>query len=200
MYRDAVDKFRECPPSAAIDNKIGIAFHQMLQLELARKYYGAAVRLDPKFAQAINNLGTIYYSQRNYGKALKYYKKAVKIDPDSASIWVNIGSDYFARHDMKRAAESYNKALMLDPLVFERRSQYGTLLQERTVEDRARFHLYLAKAYAQRGDKARALIYLRKALEEGIKERKKIPEMPEFASLRTDTDFKDLLLRDPKPL
>jgi tetratricopeptide (TPR) repeat protein len=200
MYRDAIDKYRECNPSAQVQNKIGIAFHQMLQFQLAKQNYEAAVKMDPKFPQAVNNLGTIYYSQRSYGKALKCYRRALKLDPNSASIWVNLGSDYFAKHDLKHAAQAYDKALQLDPEVFERRSQYGTLLQERTVEDRAKFHLYLAKAYAQRGDKERALLYLRKALEEGIKERKKIPDMPEFASIRTDQAFKDLLLQNPKPL
>ena len=200
MYREAIDKYRECSPSAMVDNKIGIAFHQLLQLDLAKKNYEAAMKLDPKFPQAVNNLGTIYYAERRYSKALKYYHKALKLDQDSASIWVNLGSGYFAKHDMKHAAMAYDKALELDPQVFERRSQYGTLLQERTVEDRAKFHLYLAKAYAQRGDKSRALIYLRKALEEGLKERKKIPEMPEFAAIRTDKDFKELLLMNPKPL
>jgi tetratricopeptide (TPR) repeat protein len=200
MFREAIDKYRDCTPSAQVDNKIGIAFHQMMQLDLAKRSYESAIKMDSKFPQAVNNLGTIYYSERRYSKALKYYRKALKLDPESASIWVNLGSDYFAKHDMKRAAKAYDRALELDPQVFERRSQYGTLLQERTVEDRAKFHLYLARAYAQRGDKTHALIYLRKALEEGIKERKKIPEMPEFASIRTDRDFKDLLLLNPKPL
>ena len=62
------------------------------------------------------------------------------------------------------------------------------------------FHLYLAKMYAKSGANDRALMYLRKALEEGIKERKKIPEMPEFTSLKTDPKFLQLLAEDPKPL
>lgn len=200
MFREAIDKFRECPPSAPVDNKIGIAFHQLLQFNLAKKNYEAAIKLDPKFPQAINNLGTIYYSEKNYRKAMKYYRKALKLTPESASIWVNLGSAYFAKHNIKKAAQCYDKAMEIDPLVFEHRSSYGTLLEERSVEDRAKFHLYLAKAYAQRGDKDKALIYLRKALEEGLKERKKIPEMPEFASLKTDAAFKELLIQDPKPL
>jgi len=199
MFREAIDKFRECEPSAAVQNKIGIAFHQLMQLSQAKKSYEAAIKLDPKFPQAVNNLGTVYYSQKNYRKAMKQYRKALKLD-ESASIWVNLGSAYFAKHDIKHAAECYDKAMKLDPQVFERRIQYGTLLQERTVEDRALFHLYLAKAYAQRGDKERALLYLRKAFEEGLKERKKVPDMPEFASLKTDQSFKELLLLDPKPL
>ena len=200
MYREAIDKYRECPVSAGVQNKIGIAFHQLLQFELAKKNYQMAIKLDPKFPQAINNLGTVLYSEKSYRKSMKCYRKALRLDSQSASIWVNLGSAYFARHDIKHAAECYDTAMKLDPEVFERRSQYGTLLQERTVEDRAKFHLYLAKAYAQQGNKEKAIAYLRKALEEGLKERRKIPEMPEFASLKADLDFKDLLLKDPKPL
>jgi hypothetical protein len=54
--------------------------------------------------------------------------------------------------------------------------------------------------YAKSGASDRALIYLRKALEEGVKEREKIPEIPEFATLKTDPLFKQLMLENPKPL
>ena len=40
MYREAIDMYRECPPdSAVIANKIGIAYHQMMQLDIAGKYF-----------------------------------------------------------------------------------------------------------------------------------------------------------------
>src|SRR5216683_5215162 len=63
MYREAVDVYREGPlDSAIIWNKIGIAYHQMLQMSEASKYYQHAIKLNPKYAEAINNLGTIYYA------------------------------------------------------------------------------------------------------------------------------------------
>ena len=200
MFREAIDKYRECPITAVTENKTGIAFHQLMLINLAQKRYEAAIKLDPKYPEAINNLGTIYYTKRNFGKSIKLYKRALKLEPQTASIWVNLGSAYFGKKDFRRAAESYDEAMRLDPEVFERRSQYGTLLEERSVEERAKFHLYLAKAYAQRGDKERAILNLRKAFEEGLTERKKVPEMPEFASLRTEEAFKELLLQNPKPL
>jgi len=200
MFMEAIDTFRECPPSPVVENKIGIAFHQMMQLDLAKKSYERAIKLDSKYPEAINNLGTVYYSQRNYGKSIRCYKKALKLNPNMPSFWVNLGTSYFSKHDFKRAVPCYDKAMALDPEVFEHHSQYGTTLEERSVEDRAKFHLYLAKSYAQRGDKDKAILYLRKAMEEGLKDRKKIPEMPEFASLKTDAAFKDLLVQDPKPL
>jgi hypothetical protein len=60
--------------------------------------------------------------------------------------------------------------------------------------------LYLAKMYAKSGSTDRALIYLRKALEEGVKDRKKIPDIPEFSVLKTNADFQQLLAENPKPL
>lgn len=200
QYRDAIDIFQQCPTSAVVENKIGIAFHQLFELKLAQKSYQKSIKLNPKYPEAINNLGTVYYAERKFGKSIKYYKRALKLQPSAASIWANLGSAYFAKHNFKRAAKAYDRALLLDPMVFDRHSQYGTLLQERTLEDRAKFHMYLAKAFAQRGDKEKAILYLRKALEEGIKDRSKIPDMPEFASIKTDSAFKQLLLENPKPL
>ena len=201
MYREAIDMYRQGPANSPIlVNKIGIAFHQLLQLDLAKKNYERAIKLDPKYAEAINNLGTIFYAQKSYRRAVGYYKRAQRYSAPSASIYSNLGAAYFGRKEYKQASECYEKALKLDPDVFEHHSGFGTLMQERTVEERAMFHLYLAKFYARSGANDRALIYLRKALEEGVKDRQKIPTMPEFALLKTDPAFKQLILDNPKPL
>lgn len=201
MYREAIDTYREGPPnSAVLANKIGIAFHQLLLLDLAKKSYERSIKLDNRYAEAINNLGTIYYSQKNFRRAIIYYKRALRYSPPSASIYSNLGTAYFGRKDYKQAAECYQRAMQLDPDVFEHHSNFGTLMMERTVQERATFHLYLAKMYAKAGASERALIYLRKALEEGIKDREKIPDIPEFASLKNDPAFKQLLTDNPKPL
>jgi tetratricopeptide (TPR) repeat protein len=201
MYREAIDMYRQGPTnSAVLANKIGIAFHQMSLLELARKNYLRAVKLDPKYSEAINNVGTIYYAQKDYARAIRYYKRALKLSSDSASMYSNLGSAYFGRKDYKLATECYQHALQLDPDVFEHHSNFGTLMIERDVEERATFHLYMAKMYAKTGANERALIYLRKALEEGVKDRAKIPNIPEFAALKTDPAFLQLLAENPKPL
>ena len=201
MYMDAIDMYRSGPAnSAVLANKIGIAFHQMSQIELAKKNYSLAVKLNPHYGEAINNLGTIAYSQRSYRRAISLYKRALKNSPPSASIYSNLGSAYFGRKDYTQATEYYQQALQLDPDVFEHHSNFGTLMQERDVEERAIYHLYMAKMYAQNGSNERALIYLRKALEEGVKDRDKIQKMPEFAALKSDPGFKQLLADNPKPL
>lgn len=201
MYREAIDKYREGPPnSPVLSNKIGIAFHQMLQLNLAKKNYEHAIKLDKRYSEAINNLGTIYYSQKSYRRAIGCYKRALRYTNPTASIYANMGAAYFGRKDYSHAAEYYEEALRLDPDVFEHHSTFGTLMQQRTVEERATYHLYMAKMYAKRGVNDRAMIYLRKALEEGVKDREKIPLLPEFGTLKSEPAFRELMALNPKPL
>ena len=201
MYREAIDVFREDKSkNPVIANKIGIAYHQMLQLDNARKYYQQAIRLKPDYAEAINNLGTVYYAAKSYSRAIRYYKRALKYATNSASIYSNLGTAYFGRKKYKEAMETYQIALKLDPNVFENRGGYGVLLEERNIEERAKFHFHMAKLYAQAGRNELALQYLRKALEEGFKEKKKIEEDPDFQAMRDLPEFKELLALEPRVL
>jgi tetratricopeptide (TPR) repeat protein len=200
MYREAVEQYREMPDSAVISNKIGIAYHQMLDLPTARRYYERAIKANQKYPEAVNNLGTVFYAQKNYGRAVRQYQRALKLTPDSASIYSNLGTAYFARKKYKEAFDAYQEALKLDPEVFEHRNSYGVLLQEKSVEERSRFHYYLAKVYAKSGMTDRALMYIRKALEEGFKEKNKFLEDPEFATLKDNPEFKELMAQEQRVL
>ena len=201
MYREAIELYAEAPQdSAVVWNKMGIAYHQMMQLDAAMKRYQRSIRLDPKYPEAINNLGTIFYAEKRYGKATQYYKRALKLAPESVSIYSNLGTAYFARRKYKEAAETYDIALKLDPEIFEHHSTYGVLLQESSVAERAKFHFYLAKTYAKAGQNERALQCIRKALEEGFSERKRLLEDPEFTALRNLPEFKELLALEPRVL
>jgi tetratricopeptide (TPR) repeat protein len=201
MYREAIEMYKTGPTdSAVLANKIGIAYHQLLDLADARKYYDRAIKLRTDYAEAINNLGTIYYATKSYRRAIAQYKKALRITPDSASILSNLGTGYFARKNYQLAFATYQQALAIDPEVFEHRSAMGVLLMERSVEDRAKFHYYLARTYAKAGDMQHALIYIRKSLEEGFKEREKFKQDPEFAALRENPEFQQILSAEQKVL
>lgn len=196
MYREASETYLTAlnsdPRSARLYNKLGISYHQQNQLDQARRNYERAFQTDEDYSQAINNLGTIYYAQGKYKRAQKTYQKALKADPDSASIYSNLATAYFMRGKYKQASQHYLTALELDPEVFERKGESGTLMQERSVADRAKYYYYLATAYAHNEQWDRALLYLRKSLEEGYGNTRKIlsdknfepmHEMPAFQSL-----------------
>src|SRR5690349_3254541 len=179
MYREAVETFREgSPKDPILLNKIGIAYHQMMQLDNARKSYEEALKLKPNYVEVMNNLGTVYYARKSFRRAISWYNKALKAsapqDPKSASIYMNLGTALFARKQYEKATAAYQTAMTIDPDVFERHGNVGVILEERTVEERAKYHFYLAKLYAKEGRNDLALQYLRKCLEEGFKEKKKL--------------------------
>ena len=201
QYRDAVDCFKAgAGGSAVMANKTGIAYHQLTDLNNASRYYERAIKLSPDYAEAINNLGTVYYARKSYRRAIAEYRKALALRPGSAPFLANLGTAYFARRQYAQASTAYAQALNVDPDVFERRSTQGTAVQDQSVEERAKFHYYVAKTYAQAGVKDRAIQYIRKALEEGFKDREKFFKEPEFMVLREDPEFKELMAAEQKVL
>lgn len=199
MYREAIEAYRSAGNTAVLWNKIGIAYHQLGELAAARKSYDRAIKLDKRFADAINNEGTVFYAQKKYRTAVVRYKKALSISPNSAAFWSNLGTAYYARKNFEEMAKAYSRALELNPEIFESRGSVGTRVQERNVEDKARYHYELARMYANAGKNELALQYLRKALEEGFKQKEKL-QSKEFAALRETQEFKDLMALDPRVL
>jgi hypothetical protein len=58
----------------------------------------------------------------------------------------------------------------------------------------------MARMYAGTGKNELALQYLRKALEEGYKEKDKLDQVKEFSTLRETQEYKDLMTLEPRVL
>jgi tetratricopeptide (TPR) repeat protein len=204
MYREAIDAFHEgSNKDPVLHNKEGIAYHQLLQLDQALKEYQQAVKLKSDYEEAINNIGTIYYAKKNYRRATTWFARALALAPDdskSAAVYVNLGSSWFSRKNYERAQAAFQTAVSLDPEVFERHGSFGVMMQERNIEERAKFHFYLARMYAKSGRNDLALQYLRKSFEEGLKDREKSITAPEFNPLRNSPEFKELMKLEPRVL
>lgn len=199
MYREAIDSYRAAGNNAILWNKIGIAYHQLGELEAAKKSYERAMKLDKKYPDAVNNVGTVFYAQKKYRTAISRYEKAIALSPNTASYWSNLGTAWYARQKFDEMSKAYARALELDPNVFETHGSVGTRMLDRSVADRARYHYELARMYANAGKNDLALQYLRKALEEGFKEREKL-QSKEFSALRETQEFKDLMTLEPRVL
>jgi tetratricopeptide (TPR) repeat protein len=201
MYREAIETYVTSKPmTAVVWDKIGISWHQLGNLNAARNSYQRALKIDKKYADAINNIGTIYYAEKKYRSAIATYLRALRIEPDAASVWSNLGTAYYARKNFNEMNKAYAKALELDPTVFEQHNAVGTQMQDRSVEDRARYHYEMAKLYASTGKNDLALQYLRKALEEGFKDKDKVNQAKEFSGLRETQEFKELMAAEPRVL
>lgn len=197
QYSDAVPIYQKLleqePKNAVMLNKLGIAYHQQFMLDQAKRCYERAVKADKNYANAYNNIGTVYYQRRKYGKAIKAYKKALEVQPGMAAVYSNLGYAHFAQKHYDEAMAAFHHALELDPVVFERSAHSGSLLQDRSVEDRGLFYYFLAKSFAAMGNAGQCAQYLRKARDEGYKDLAAVLTDPAFASVIQDPKVQEVL-------
>jgi tetratricopeptide (TPR) repeat protein len=198
-YREAAVSYRKLveqnPRNAIYWNKLGIALHQQEDLGNALKSYQQAVKVDPKYADAQNNIGTIWYQRKKFGKAIRTYQKALKLRTDMAVLYSNLGYAYFGDKKYEESIGAFRQALALDPQCFDRNSsRAGSVLQDRSVSDRGRFYFLLAKSFAQAGNVDRALVYLRKAKEEGYGAMNDVKTDPAFSAMVKLPETQEILL------
>ena len=183
---------RNTEHSAVLLNKIGVAYHHLFALDMARKYYEQALAIRPGYADALNNLAAVYHGQHDYGQAEKIYKRALKSSPDSAILYCNLGTSYFAEEKYKPGMEAYAKALALNPHIFDP-GQVQIVQETTTRRQLVAINYYLARTYATSGKLQESLAYLRKALEAGFRDHKLLMKDKDFAALRETPEFHQLM-------
>jgi tetratricopeptide (TPR) repeat protein len=203
QYREAAEMYKKLsdqePRNATYLNKLGIALHQQTALGAALKYYERAVKVNPQYADAENNIGTIWYQRKKYSKAVRAYQRAIKMRDDMPVLYSNLGYAYFSQGKYEQSIAAFRTALDKDPQFFERgSSRTGSVLQDRSVLDRGRFYFLLAKSFAEAGNIERAVLYLRKAKEEGYAKIADVKKDPAFAAVLKDPVIIDMLA--PKPV
>jgi tetratricopeptide (TPR) repeat protein len=192
-YAAAITAYQQSDlKSAIVWNNIGMAYHHLFALEEARKAYQQALTLNPRFAPAANNLAAVYYGQHEFRVAEHWYKKALKHTSESAVIYCNLGTAYFAENKMKKGMKMYQKAFSIDQEVFAP-NRAAMVEGGGSREQRVAINYYIAQTFASAGKQDQALLYLRKAMDEGFRDRKRLVEDTNFAVLRTTPQFQQLL-------
>jgi tetratricopeptide (TPR) repeat protein len=190
-YKKLMDQY---PTSAPISNKLGIALHKEYDLNGALRYYERAVKLDPTYADAQNNIGVIWYDKQKFGRAIRAYQKAIKMRSDLAVSYSNLGYAYFADKKYDQSIAAFQQALRLDPNVMDHgNGRGGSTVQDRSVNDRAKFYFLLAKSFAESGNYERSLIYLRKAKDDGYKSMKDVQTDPAFSAMMNLPEMQEVL-------
>lgn len=212
MHLDAADSYKAAlrkKPTAVLYNKLGITLILLRRPGEAEAAINHAIQMQKTYADAWNNLGSVYYMEANYKRASSEFERAIKVSDQGAHVdqsteatyHSNLGSSYFNRKELVKAAKEYQIALKLDPYVFERSSRRGiTAMMGKPQSERAEFEYMLAKLYAQSNDPVNCLLHLRKALEEGYKGINNVYKDQEFASVRADQRFKDLMAQKPESI
>ncbi|MGO8786089.1 MAG: tetratricopeptide repeat protein [Terriglobia bacterium] len=199
-YADAVDYYyRSLKESSfknpVVWNKMGIAYQVQNKFHSAQKAYSNATHVNHDFAEAWNNIGTLYFMEKKYAKSVKYYQRAIALGGQNASFHMNLGTSYYHLKKFDEAVQEYRTALGIDPKVMTQLSSTGTVIHASGAD--VEFYYYLAKAYASIGDADEAVRYLRRALEDGFKDQKRIDEDPDFKKISQHPAFVELMRNPP---
>jgi tetratricopeptide (TPR) repeat protein len=198
-YQAAIAAYAKDPhPSAAVWNKMGIAYQMMFNTRDAARCYRESLRLDPKNAMVLNNLGTLYDSAKQYSAAEKMYRKALRLKPDSPVILKNLGTNLLVQHKYNKGWEAYKKAMTLDPGIFKNHNS-PTVSNPTSIHERGAMNYYMARGCVKMGETQCALDYLKLALDEGFTTAKKLSADEDFASLRSNPAFQQLLAEQKQP-
>jgi hypothetical protein len=86
----------------------------------------------------------------------------------------------------------YQKAFSIDEQVFAP-DQSQMVVGSGSREQRVAINYYIAETFASAGKQDQALFYLRKAMDEGFNDRKRLDDDKDFATLRTTPQYQKLL-------
>lgn len=193
QYLAAIEAYRQAPAdSAEIWNKLGLAYHHLFAIDEAQRDYQRALRIRPNYPEALNNLGAVYYAKGSFHRAEKYYLRAIRLNARSAATYSNLGTAYFAQRKTDKGLAAYRIAFAIDPHVFEDAAPQ-LVTESLPARQRAQQDYCLAVVFAQSGHSDRAIDFLRRALNEGFDDRKKILDDQTLASIRALPAFAQLM-------
>ncbi|KAL6588025.1 hypothetical protein OROMI_001003 [Orobanche minor] len=73
---------------------LGVAYGEMLRLDMAIVFYELAFHFNPHYAETCNNLGVIYKDRDNLDKAVQCYQTTLSIKPNFSQSLDNLGVVY----------------------------------------------------------------------------------------------------------
>jgi tetratricopeptide (TPR) repeat protein len=202
-YADAVDYYNRAlkqtgNSNAVVWNKLGIAYQDQFNFGRARKAYNEAIRRRQDFAEPWNNLGTVYFLDKKYRKSVRCYRRALELSSSSAVFHLNLGTSLYHLKKIDEALAEYHTALQLDPNCLTEHSLTGTTVQAPRMD--VEFYFYMAKVFASLGRAEEAVRYLRRALEDGFKDHKRLDDDPDFKKISLHPAFVELMKNPPLPI
>lgn len=148
-FSEAVGYFKrsiKLGPNPRTHYLLGLTFQRQGKEAKAKDEFDNALKLDPKFVQAMNGLGLVFLNNKDYLKAEKYFKDAIKLNPSDYAAYNNLGNTY---RELKRDADAircYLTAIKINDKRPEPYSNLGTIYSQ--LGDSKNSFKYLTKAHS----------------------------------------------------
>jgi tetratricopeptide (TPR) repeat protein len=158
----------------------GVEHAQRREYAAALRDFNEALKLDPKYAPAYSYRSAVFVNRDELERALKDADEAIKLNPKLASAWSNRGAALRHKKDYAAAVDSLNKAVEIHPkgfaalynrgLAHYEMGQYDQAINDLTAFVKLRpkapeGYQWRARAYAKKGDEAKAKEDQKKAAE-----------------------------------
>ena len=118
-------------------NNRGVAQMGQQFTERAAESFAAALKKDPKLAQAAVNEGIALLTLQRLDEAKKALEQGIALNPDSAQAWYNLGLAEHAGNELEPALASFQNAVKLDPRDADSIYFEGVCYQEMKQFDKA---------------------------------------------------------------
>ena len=170
------EKIKDPPINARTHFAAGQLAESQARLPEAVDQYKEAIRLDPKYTEAVFRLGVVYAETSDFARAPEIWQKYIELTHGAATGYSNLGFCYELAGLPAAAEGAYKKGIEKDPKSEPCRVNYGLmlarhgrptegLLQLQTVLPPANAHYDLASVYETMGQKTEAKREYQTALE-----------------------------------
>lgn len=104
------------PADAETRVQLGNLYFDAERYEEARRWYEAALTIDPKNVNASTDLGIAYYYSNQPDRALAQFDESLAVDPKHSKTLLNVGIvRAFGKQDLKGAEQAWQRVLDLAP-------------------------------------------------------------------------------------
>jgi len=107
------DNVKKTPENPRAYQYLGLAYHDVNDLNNAIIQYKKSLALDPLQPDVHNNIGISYFNRGDVDKAIMHFKYALSIDPSHADAHYNLGIAYGEKGLVDLAQEEMRKGMKL---------------------------------------------------------------------------------------
>lgn len=185
-------------------NNLGVALKAAGRYDEAMEEFKKAVRLKPRYPDAVFNIGNTFLLQGRGRLARPYFEEALRLKPDLAQAYIGLGNILVQEGQPAAAVENYRKSLGLQPgsPVAHVNLAYALVLQGEYEEggraylDALRLDPGLAEAYNGVG---RVLLYYGRAAEAVPYFQRALRLKPDLATARSNLTLAEKALAGLSP-
>jgi Tfp pilus assembly protein PilF len=186
-YRKAIDI---TPNDAVTQNKLGVCYHRLGQIDMAQVQFEIALKINPKYADAWNNLAICLQLKGKYKQAVQHYTKAIEYKPAFSVAYRNMSAAMFAQNQFEAGYRALQNAFRLDPAIVDQTASPSIFGPNANA---AQFFYYFAKVSAANKLNDKALDFLARAVAYGLKDCSLIAQDPDLRPLMELPRFKQIL-------